>query len=293
VPVAPEPAVAKVAKARVGRPPKKSVTTNPWRELLKRPGRAIRTTRPLFTRFWVFAWVVIVILASQITLYEKPLAGVYVNAAAFASLIGLALWHPKSRELAISAAILPVATMISLSLPQTTLFAQTVVFYDAILILGLVYRFVFTLDQPLSSTRLNLRGYILAIPLMLVMGQALGALGYILLRHHYPFGDTPLPLVAGATAVFAISEEVLFRGLIQQRAAHTIHPAMAALLSAILYTSFTFGHSSTYLAPLFGALMGIVLAITYHRKQNLLLTIAINVSTKLAYIGLVAGFIFR
>jgi membrane protease YdiL (CAAX protease family) len=265
--------------------------------VLKAIGRAFRwayrRVRPLFLRFWLFAIIVILLLATQLSLFEKPIVGVYINAVSFAVLIGLGLWQARVRQLSISVAIVTVATMITLSLPQTSIFAQSVVFYSALLIMGLVYRFMFTLDEPVETTKLRLRGYTLAIPLMLVIGEALGSAGYGLLRHQYTFGHTALPLVAAASVVFAISEEVVFRGLIQQQAMKVLHPIVAAVLATILYTSFTFGHAGSYLAPLFGLLNGIVLAVTYHKKQNLLLTITINAASKLVYIGLIAGFIFR
>jgi membrane protease YdiL (CAAX protease family) len=254
---------------------------------------ALRSLKPLFQNFWLFILIIVVLLGTQISLFEKPIVGVYVNAVAFAALVGVGLWREQVRQLAISAAILPVSLMITLSLPQTSTFAQAVVFYDAILLIGLVYRFMFTLDEPLANTRLNLRGYLTALPLMIVIGQAAGVLGYGLLRHQYTFGTTALPLVAATSVVFAISEEVLFRGLIQQRAAKVLHPVVAAALSAILYALFTFGHAGSYLAPLFGLIMGIILSTTYYKKQNLILTIAINAGSKLTYIGLMAAFVFR
>jgi membrane protease YdiL (CAAX protease family) len=263
------------------------------RRTLSSIGRFFRKSGPLFKSFWIFLVVVVVIVGAQISLFEKPIVGVYVNAAAFAILVALGLWKARARELAISAAILPVSMMITLSLPQTSTFAQSVVFYDAILIMALVYRFMFTLDEPVGNTSLKLRGYLLVLPLMLVLGQAMGGLGYSILRHQYTFGHTALPLVAAASVVFAIAEEVLFRGLIQQRAMKVLHPITALVLSAVLYASFTFGHAGSYLAPLFGLIMGIVLAFTYYKKQNLILTIALNAGSKLAYVGLMAAFVFR
>lgn len=260
----------------------------------KRASKSLtRTLRPLYKNIWLFAWILIAIGASQIALFADPIVGVFVNAAAFVSLVGLALWQEKARHLAISAAILPVATMISLSLPQTSAFAQAVVFYDSILILALIYRFAFTLDYPLKNSRLTMLGYAFALPLMLVIGQVLGVIGYGLLRHQYGYGNASLPLVAATAVVFAVAEATLFQGLIQQRAAQVLHPGVAAALAALLFTAFTFGHTGSWLSPLFGLILGVTLAITYFKKQNLILTIAVNAGAKLAYIGLLASFILR
>lgn len=247
---------------------------------------------PLTKNFWMFAYIILALIGAQSALLVSPIVGIYINAVAFAALVGLALWKSAARQLAISAAILPVATMVTLSLPQSSTFAQTIVFYDTILLLALVYRFMFTLDHPLPYTKLTTRGYAFALPCMLVIGQILGVIGYALLRHHYTFDNISLPLVAATSVVFAFTEETFFRGLIQQRAALVIHPAMAAVLSAILYASATIGHTSI-LVPLFALLSGAVLSITYYKKQNLILTVAINAMMKLTYVGLLAAFIFR
>jgi len=248
--------------------------------------------KPYFKDFWIFGVIAAVIVATQVTLAVTTIGGIYINAAAFLILVGLALWKERARTLAISATILPVANMISLALPQTTEFAQTVVFYDSILVLALIYRFMFVLDQPLQETRLGKLGYLTALPLMAIIGQVLGVIGYLMLRHHYAFDHTSLPLVAACVVVFALAEEIFFRGLIQQRGSTLFNPVLAAILSLILFVFSTIGHVSI-LSPIFALILGLVLVTTYFKKQNLILTFTINAVTKLAYIGLMAGFIFR
>ena len=249
--------------------------------------------KPLTKNIWIFFVILIALGGAQAALFIQPIVGAYITGIAFALLVGLALWKEKVRELAVSAAILPAATMISLSLPQTTAFAQITIFYVIILALALVYRFVLTLDYPLSRTSMSRRSYLYAIPLMIVIGEVLGAGGYGLLRHQYPFDHTALPLVAAALAVFAIAEEMMFRGLIQQQGSLTLNAKVAAVLSAVLYTLYLFGHTGSWLSPLMGGIMGIVLAFVYYKKPNLLLTITLNMAAKLTYVGLMASFIFR
>lgn len=253
---------------------------------------AARPFKPLRQNWALCLGTILLLAAAQLSLRWRPAVGVYVNAGVFAAFCGLALWREQFRKLAISLAILPVAMMITLSLPQANNFAEAVVFYDALLLLALVYRFWFTIDEPVQSTALAARGYGLTLPLMVVVGQALGGVGYLLLRMHYMYLPVSLPLVAAASVVFAIAEEMLFRGLIQQRAAKVMHPALAAVLSAVAYALFTIDHS-TSLGPLFGLLMGAVLSFIYFKKQNLLLTITVNAMSKLAYIALLATFVLR
>lgn len=261
-------------------------------KILSRVERYLPALENYGASFWVWAYIVILVVGSQLTLLWKPTVGVYINTLALALLIGLGLWYQKARSLAISASILPLANMISLSLPQTSAFAQAVVFYDAILILAMVYRFIYTIDQTQQSTRLSLKGYATSLPLMLVIGQLLGLISYGALRHFYPYVHTSLPLVAATAVVFAISEETYFRGLIQQRAGIIMHPLLAALLSVVLFTFASIGHV-TILAPLVALLYGAVLCFTYYKKQNLILTTAINAMAKLAYIGLLATFTIK
>lgn len=259
-----------------------------WKFLKKIAQKSV----PFGKSTWVMFTLILVIAVAQLTLLWRPIVGIYFNAAALAILVGLALWRENIRQLAIAVAIIPTATMIVLSLPQTTVFAQMVVFYDAILILGLIYRFMFTLDYPLKNTHLALKEYAFSLALMGVVGEALGVIGYVMLRHHYVFGHNSLPLVAATVAVFAFAEETLFRGLIQQRASQAMNPIVAAILSTVLFT-FVSINTQTAVAPLFSLLLGAVLAFTYYKKQNLVLTGTINVLAKLTYIGLMASFVFR
>jgi membrane protease YdiL (CAAX protease family) len=127
----------------------------------------------------------------------------------------------------------------------------------------------------------------------MVTGQLLGVFGYAMLRHQYLYGHTSLSLVAATCVVFAIAEEVLLRGLIQQRASKVIHPAMAATLSALLSGCLAIGHRGSWMSPFVSLIAGIVIAFTYYKKQNLLLTMTINISMKLTYVGLIAGFVIK
>ncbi len=191
---------------------------------------------------WIFVWIAVSVIASQVVLLANASVGVYITALALISLVGLGLWSDKARHVAISAAIIPAATMISLTVPQNSVFSQTVVFYDSLLILGLVYRFIFTLDFPLERTKLNFKGYAMAIPFVMILGEVLGVIGYLLLKHHYTFDHSDMPLIAAAVVVFAIAEETVFRGLIQQRASLVMNPKLAIFLPVVLYTAMSVGH---------------------------------------------------
>ena len=268
---------------------------------LRRRGVADRFSAPLLPirpygrNLWLCLVVVTLVGAAQTALYLRPLVGVYVDAVSFAILIGLALRRERSRHFLIAVSIIPLAMLVGLSLPKTNAFQQTTNLALIFLVLGLTYQYLFTIDYPLERTRLRLtrQGYLFAIPLMVVLGQALGLLGYGLLRQQYDFRGTSLIFVALGAVVYAIAEEILFRGLIQQKAMQLCHPAIAAAVTTLLYASLTVGHRGGILTPVFGLILGAVLSVIYYRKQNILLTMTINISAKLTYIGLVAIFVLR
>lgn len=232
------------------------------------------------------------ITLAQVTLFWRPIVGIYFNALALAVLVGIALWRESVRQLAISLAIIPVSLMVVLSLPHINMLTQLTVFYISILVLAMIYRFLFTLDHPIEHSKLNIFGYFRTIPVMLVGGEILGLIGYLMLRNHYIFGNTSLGLLAVTVVVFALAEETLFRGLIQNRASQVMHPVIAALLTAFLFALISIGHE-TYLAPLFSLILGLALAFIYYRKQNIILTFTLNAISKLAYIGLITVFILH
>jgi membrane protease YdiL (CAAX protease family) len=241
---------------------------------------------------WVPAVLLIAIAAVMITLVVAPVTGIVVDAVVLALLMALGLWHAPSRKLAISVGIIPTALLVNAGLPATNPFMESVIFYNTLLFLTLVYRFIFTLEHSLTATKLTLRGYAFSLPLMIVLGQVVGLIGYGLLRHDYPFQASPLQSVAATAVLFAIIEEMLFRGLIQQTAAKLVHPAIAAMLSAGLFALIFINHT-TILTPIFALIAGAVLATVYYKKQNVILTTVLNISLKLTYIGLLATFVLR
>lgn len=255
-------------------------------------GRAWRAVKPFGRHGYVWVLTLGLLAAAQATLIWAPKTGIYLNALALAGLTTVALLRKPARATAISMAILPVATMITASFLLHNALGQAAVFYAAILLLALLYRYIFTLDEPLSNTKLSLRGYGLTLPLMVLTGQVAGLIGYGLLRHHYPYAGYSLPLVAALAVVFAFAEEMLLRGLIQQQGSRLFHPAAAALATTVLYVLLSISHGTMLTVPA-GLILGAVLSFTYYKKQNLILTTAINAAAKLTYLGLVAGFILR
>ncbi len=240
----------------------------------------------------ITATIPLSIVATQVTLYIQPVAGVYVNAAALAYLTGLALLQARYRALCIVVSLIPAGTMVLLSLPTTTAFNRTASLYGFLLVFGLIYRHlvVFATNDgaSASSTRLGLRGYARQLPTMIVAGQLFGLIGYGLLRSHYDFHDTLTPIVAGSAIIFALAEEIVFRGLIQQQARQIIKPFAAGALSAVIFAAMAIGQGMPW-APIFALFLGAGLSYIYNRKPNILLTWIVNVACKLTFLGLLSA----
>lgn len=241
----------------------------------------------------VGAAVVATTLLPDITLLWQPVLGVYATAAALSVLLTLGIKIPKARKLAIAASILPIAAMVNLSLPEIrNTLARISVQYAVLLLLGASYVYIFREDNPLRKIRTCLGCYLNVLPIMVVIGEVLGAVSYAVLRHRYPYKGTPLHYVAAATVIFAIAEELVFRGLIQRQAAKLMHPVAAGVLAVITYVAATIGTGSV-LPALFALMSGITLSAIYYFIPNLVLTTFTNITMKLTYLGLIATFIIR
>lgn len=205
-----------------------------------------------------------------------------------------AIEHPKKRRksirmpgllaLATAVAILPIAFAVSLSLARVNDLTQLSVFYVTLLVLTLAHRSIFT--SPARSTKLSFTDYAVMLPVVLLLSQALGALGYGLLGWHDVAGDIPLRILAPCLVLFALIEELFFRGLVQQRAASAMRPIDAAVLAAGLYGLAMLSRLDAPTA-IFGAAMGVGLSALYYKKPSTMLTFGLNAFTKLVCLGLV------
>ena len=256
---------------------------------LERSLRPVRATRG---SSWIVAGYIALLVADQLTLAYVERFGLVFNIVVLFVLVAGALLSENLRKLSVSLAILPVAYMATSSFTTHNAFQKAAVFYGLLLVLTLVYRYLFTLEDDVERSRLKLRGHAFGLPLMLIMGEVAGVVGYAFLRHQYPYGHISLPLVAIASIVFAITEEMLLRGLVQKEAEKVVTPSAAVGLASVLYAALAF-NSQTLLSIGPAIVMGVVLALVYKFKQNLLLSIAINAAAKLTYIGLIATFVLR
>lgn len=247
--------------------------------------------QPYLKNVWVAPYVLLAVAAPQLSLLWRPVLGVYATATALVMLLALALKVGNVRQLAISSAIIPMAMLVSLTLPQQDAFARSAEFYDIMLLLALVYGRMFSIGKSRAMLSFK-KKYLILLPLMVLVGQALGVLGFGMLRGQYAYSATPLSLVAATTVVFAIAEELLFRGLIQQQARKVVHPVVAAIIASLAYAVIFAVHGS-FMPFAYALIAGTVLSVIYYFKQNLLLTMTANIAMKLTFVGLMATFILK
>lgn len=242
--------------------------------------------------FFLLFFILGAIGLSQLSLAIAPLAGVYANATALALLLLLALWEERARLAALAASVLPLVTMVNLALPQGSAFAQAGVFYGMLLALAFVYRKLFAREQPMQNIRLRLAGYVLVLPLFIVIGQALGVMAFGLLGGtggELPFEGVAAPLLTAGLGLFVVAEELFFRGLLQERAGRVMHPVLAIVLTSGAYAALTLPLGNLAVT-LFAAFANLLLSSAYYLKPNLILTITTNATLKLLHLGLFVTF---
>ena len=255
------------------------------------PSAALLNAARGHPRLWVQdaglpALIGLTLLLSQVLWLLLPQVGVYANQCALAALLVLGLRREPVRRLALCAAILPSMNILVVLFGTPDPSLQLAVAYVSLLGLSLVYRFIFARDQSLSSQALSRRDYIAAIPLVIVIGPLLGITAALLIGRSSSFiAASPLSHVLAIACLGAVTEEVFFRGLIQQWALKLLHPVTAVALTALLYLLFSIdpGNWRT-IGP--ALLSGTVLSVVYGRRQNLMLTTMLNLTGKLVFIGL-------
>lgn len=264
----------------------------PRQPSLKRNKGALPGTWAARTKVWgqharLPALIVATLLVSQSLWLLLPSVGIYANQLALGLLLVLGLHHQQVRHLALSAAILPTLNVCIALFDQPTRSLQLAVAYVILLALTLVYRSVFTLDKSLTSDKLNKTEYFYAVPLMIVLGQIIGVVAAFMAGHsENQIIHLPLVLALAVATLAAITEELFFRGLIQQYALKLLHPVTAVALTTLIFTPFVVGSGSWWIiVP--ALLASVVLSTVYCHKQNLTLTTTLNLTVKLVFVGII------
>jgi membrane protease YdiL (CAAX protease family) len=254
----------------------------------QQPYRAFMRT-VVTPRFGLFVSLAGALLGSQMAFLLSAVAGVCATVMALAVCMIIALRSEAARFVALSVGIAPAATLVMLGLPSTDPFAQSLLLYSILLALTLVYRSLFIRAQRPAWVTAAAPRYVGFLPAAVVLGQLLGILSFWLLGDRYPYADTSVGIVWACAVLFALAEELFFRGLIQRQASLVLHPIMAAALSAIVFASFGIAYRSWAAAGV-ALITGTVLSGLYYMRQSIVITVVANTIAKFAYIALLANF---
>lgn len=225
---------------------------------------------------------------SQGLFFVKPSLGVYASVGTFMVIVAIALMRESFRHIGIGLAIVPFLTILIGVLPISDQTARLGIYYGVILVLSLMYRFFLFHDPPF--VRIKLRHNFLAFIGLVLVGVACGVGYFFLPEHSYPFQALPLYSMIAGCFVIALTEELFFRGLIQQKALRVVSPNRAIIATAVLYAVMSVGSTISYpvvAAAVFSGLLSLI----YRYVPNPLLTFTVNVSAKLTFIILVSMYV--
>lgn len=242
---------------------------------------------PRAGRYALFLLIALTGSLPQLLLWQWPFGAAYAIALSVLTLFVLAYRVPSVRKTAVSVAIIPAALMVGLAMYRTESFEQSLALYDALLALAMAYRLIFGFAyRAPAEKRWSWRQYGQWLPFFVVGGMGLALIGYYVLRGTQPLTGVPLTVAAPGLALFAITEELLFRGIIQRSAMRELPANWAVLIPVLCYTTLTLPQGSVAVT-LFAFLASTVLSVSYRFVPNLLCTTAMNLSMKLLFLALI------
>ena len=238
------------------------------------------------TKHSLYISVVVLIFISQVLLLNMPVFGICTNIAILVGLCVLAMRNTKARATAIAMSIIPVTNFATLAFRQANVFNQIVFFYSIMLLLAITYRYLFIKNKLIILKKYKKNA--IMVPVIIILLQIIGVVLYSLLAHRqHQFDGMPLNIIAVSVIGFALAEELLFRGFIQEVVAKVTNPKIATILTIIIFVSVTIPQGNiaiTFLSLITGAALSLI----YYFKQNILLTTATNITLKLIFLGLLA-----
>jgi membrane protease YdiL (CAAX protease family) len=230
--------------------------------------------------------ILAVIIIGQFLLFTMPQTGVYYNQGALTLLLVIGLLSERVRQLALTVAILPIINAGVILFNQQQAIAQTVVLYELLLVLTLVYRHQIAPAKPHRVDRTIRLRYRTLVPLLLATALLLGLLEALLFGFGYTLTSDLVAPFIGLIVLAAIAEEVYFRGLLQSVAQKVVHPVAAILMTAGVYAIYG-SHITEIWFVAFSVLSSCIISTVYYYKHNLPLSIALNLTIKLTIIGIV------
>lgn len=157
--------------------------------------------------------------------------------------------------------VIPLVRISELFL-DVSFFWRVVVGHGILLFLGIFYLFRFRIDM--GSLGKNL----LVLPFVVLVGVGLGIFGGLFPRERIIVLVLAIPLIS-------FSEEIYFRGLVQNLIERTCGNFYSLVISAVLYGIMSM-YFSVWLGVLFGV-MSLISGIVYLATRNIFLSVILNI----------------
>lgn len=225
--------------------------------------RIIKLKKPFFV------FLALVFFLSEIILSTNNYLGVLI----YALLIGVVLFDLEeyeflnnNRKLLIFLMILPIARISELFIGFDFLW-KTVMFYFVICFLIIFYTKKFKINPGYTKIKLWF------FPISIIIGVCLGYMGglYFNFEKHFELLFL-LPFIV-------FSEELLFRGLIQNHTKKEFGSMFAIIFTSILFAIFSLSFGFKFLYFIFAA--NLIMCLIYDKTENIWLTIPINLCINL------------
>jgi len=185
-----------------------------------------------------------------------------------------AAFDKTSRNLLASLSIIPAVRLIGFSIPSANVFLRIALFYGSIFALSLGY----IICLKIKKTGHNLK-HIKDLPLMIFIGILLGSLEYAFLPKESSNLSMPFSSALLFFLFFGYTEELLFRGLIQNLVEKITKPLYSILFTSILFTSVHINNGLS--GAILAFFISVIISLVFLRKKNIFLVTALNTTINL------------
>ncbi len=195
--------------------------------------------------------------------------------------------YAAHRRFYLAAAILPMFTLISLTLVLTLpTVAQALVSYLVLGIALIVYQQATRSRIPPEGFRA--RDVVTSIPIALPLGFIVAYLGVTIFSRTSPYPETELTTAVLVAAAVAFLDEYLFRGVLQSQVGAVSRPAIGWLATAGLFVAFS-APSGDPFTILFRAWVGILLGFLVWWRRLLPLALMVRTTAAVFLVVLTAS----
>lgn len=230
--------------------------------------------------------IILLLLISQTLFLVNPVIGTITNIFIVTYLLILTVISGDKRSLLAPVIILYMGIYAGLVLPFDDIFIKTVVIYEIMFGMGILYRYYFSKDNRSPIKRIS---FLFSLPVVILMGIFLGIIQHLFFSSGYNFGLVALEKLVLVAPFLAYTEELVFRRLLQFEAGKITHPVFACLFSATVYTLMYVRPETVNLSFVFA--VNVVLGIIWMLSENIYLSTLANALTKITFFIFAFGII--